>query len=314
MDARRAGLVVVLVVVIATLGAPVGAQFGNPLGKLRPQPKTPDRRVVQCGNITDDDLEQLLKALEAERAARAAREARQAAADQRQKATEDAINQAGAERMMAAMARQDACEEAAKAKDPRTKEADRLSDLRNRAQDRGDEATADKLGEQFAELTDAIEKAAKAACLDPACLARARQESPLKKQIEEMRAAAAKSSNADQKAMFEAQIPAYLGMIEVEALNKCGPAGAGAMTADEQARTDAAVAAARRARDDEEGTADQRTAEQKKDDGRIIDCACGVLGGDAASIAISGASRQVIEGRRGDLGPVLKASGKCGKV
>ena len=52
----------------------------------------------------------------------------------------------------------DACEEAARAKDPRSKEADRLSDLRNRAQDRGDEATADKLGEQFAELTDAIEK------------------------------------------------------------------------------------------------------------------------------------------------------------
>ena len=41
----------------------------------------------------------------------------------------------------AAMARQDACEEAAKGKDPRTREADRLSDLRNRAQDRGDDAT-----------------------------------------------------------------------------------------------------------------------------------------------------------------------------
>lgn len=243
MDARRVVLVVVPMMVLAMIGAPpVDAQFGNPLGKLRPQPKTPDRRVVQCGNITDDDLDELLKALEAERAARAAREARQAAADQQQKATEDAINQAGAERMMAAMARQDACEEAAKAKDPRSKEADRLSDLRNRAQDRGDDATADRLGEQFAELTDAIEKAAKAACLDPACLARARQESPLKKQLDEMRAAAAKSGNADQKAMIEAQIPAYLGMIEADALNRCGPAGAGAMTADEQARTDAAVA------------------------------------------------------------------------
>ena len=57
--------------------------------------------------------------------------------------------------MMAAMERQAACEQAAQEKDPRFKEAERLSELRNKAQDRGDDAAADKYGEQFAALNDA---------------------------------------------------------------------------------------------------------------------------------------------------------------
>jgi hypothetical protein len=310
MAFRGRMLVLAAALCLTATGAGVDAQFRNPLKKLASKPAPSNDRVVHCGTITDDDIDRLLKAIEAERAARAARDARQAAADQQQKATQDAIAQAGAKRMMAAMARQSACEEAARAKDPRSKEADRISDLRNRAQDRGDEATADKLGEQFAALTDAIEKAAKAACLDPACLARARQESPLKKQIDEMRAAAAKSGNADQKAMFEAQIPAYLGMIEVEALNTCGPAGAGALTAAEQAQTDAAAEAANKARADGDQSAADDAGLTREDRGRILDCACGGLG-NGSGVALSDQSRQVIERRRAELTPAVKASMNC---
>lgn len=310
MAFRGRMLVLAAALCLTATGAGVDAQFRNPLKKLTSRPAPSDNRVVHCGTITDDDIGRLLRAIEAERAMRAAREARQTAADQQQKATEDAIAQAGAQRMMAAMARQDACEEAARAKDPRSKEADRLSDLRNRAQDRGDEATADKLGEQFAELTDAIEKAAKTACLDQACLARARQESPLKKQIDEMRAAAAKSSNADQKAMVEAQIQGYLGMIEVAALNKCGPVGAGALTAAEQAQTDAAAAAARKAREGGDQSAADDAGLTREDRGRILDCACGGLG-DGSGVALSDQSRQVIERRRAELTPAVKASLNC---
>jgi hypothetical protein len=211
---------------------------------------------------------------------------------------------------MAAMAKQQACEQAAMEKDPRFREAERVGELRNRALDRGDEAAADRYGQQFEQLTEALEKAAKAACLDPACLARARQESPLRKQVEEMRAAAARSTNADQRAMIEAQLPGYLGMIEVEALQKCGPAGAGALTAAEQAETHAAAEAAARARADGNPAAARDTGLTDKDRGRILDCACGGLG-DGSGVALSDQSRQIIERRRAELTPAVKASMNC---
>jgi hypothetical protein len=310
MIRRRAVLVVLPPLVMALLGAPVGAQLGNPLNKLRPQPAAPKRTVVQCQNITDKDIDQLLKALEAERAMRLAEQARRDEADRQQQATNNAVSQAAGERMMAAMARQQECEQAAMDKDPRSRDAERIGELRNKAQDRGDDTAADKYGEQFEQLTDAIEKAAKAACVDPACLARARQDSPFKKQIDELRAAAAKSGNAEQKAMFEAQIPGYLGMIEVDALQKCGPVGAAQLTADEQAQTDAAAAAAQSARGGREGSAAREAGMTDEDYGRIFDCACGALG-DPNSVALSDQSRQVIERRKDELTPALERSGKC---
>ena len=309
MPFRGRSLALAAALCLAATASGVDAQFSNSLKKLAPKPAPPDSRVVQCGTITDDDIDRLLKQLERERARRAADEARRAAAEQQQRATQQSVDQASAERMMAAMAKQEACEQAAMEKDPRSREANRIGELRNKALDRGDEAAADRYGQQFEELTDAIDKAAKAACLDPACLARARQESPLRQQIEQMRAAAAKAGG-DQRAMIEAQLPGYLGMIEVEALQKCGPAGAGALTAAEQAQTDAAADAVYRARNAGDQSAPDDTDLDKKDRGRILDCACGGLG-DGAGVALSDQSRQVIERRRAELTPALRGSGNC---
>lgn len=313
MAVRGRTLALAAALCLAATGSAVDAQFGNPLKKLGSTPAPRDRRVVQCGAVTDQDIDRLLKALEAERAMRAAQQEREAAAEQQQRATQDAIAQAAGDRMMAAMAKQEACEQAAMEKDARYKEANRIGELRNRALDRGDEAGADRYGQQFEQLIDAVEKAAKAACVDPACLARARQESSLRKQIEEMRAAAAKSGTAEQKAMFEAQLAGYLGMIEVEALQKCGPAGAGALTAAEQAQTDAAADAAYRARAGRNQSAAEDAGLTKEDRGRILDCACGGLG-DGGGVALSDQSRQVIERRRAELTPALKSSGNCQKL
>ena len=66
--------------------------------------------------------------------------------------------------MTAAMEKQGACEDAAKEKDPRYKEAIRLNDLSNAANDKGDQATADKYSEQATALNDALEEMAKKVC------------------------------------------------------------------------------------------------------------------------------------------------------
>ena len=128
-----------LVVVLFALAAlaPAHAQFGNPLRKAESQPAKPrlrrrhrSRRGFGDG-VTPEQVERLLKALNV----RVAPSSDVARAERANKAAEDA-NQIQLERMMAAaMEKQSACEEAAREKDPRYKEVNKLSDLRNKAQD-----------------------------------------------------------------------------------------------------------------------------------------------------------------------------------
>lgn len=307
MAVRGSVLAVGVVLCLAAPGRHVDAQFSNPLKRVGPQPAAPKRHVVQCQSISDKDLDQLTKF----RQAKSAMEMEVRRLEDAAQASQTAVAQAGGNRMMEAMARQAECEQAAMEKDPRFKEISRLGELRNKAQDRGDDAAADKYGQQFEALTDVVEKAAKAACLDQRCLARARKESQFRKQIDEMRAAAANPANAQQKAMLEAQIPAYLGMIETEAIQTCGPMGAGAATTAEQAQTDAAANAASQASNDIQKRAAATAGLSDEDLGRIVDCVCGALG-DGSGVALSDESRQVIERRRSELQTALDRSGRCG--
>lgn len=279
---RRALVPVVVVSLLVVLGASARAQFGNILKKAVPKPASPvappaPQRQAFGAGVTPEQVERLLKSLNARAAAIKTVHAIEAA----NKKAENDRAQVQAQRMMAAMEKQSACEQAAMEKDPRYKEVNRLSDLRNKAQDRGDDATADKLGEQFAALNDLVEAVAKKACSDPACIAKAKQESGHQKTLAETREALAKEKNANVRAMLEPQITMFLAMIDAEAESKCGPMGAAMPTAAEQAATDAAAQKAKDAKDaaEEAGLkAGQFTADEQ---GRLIELAAGVCGGGA---------------------------------
>lgn len=307
MAARRSAAVLVVVLfVLASLGASARAQFGSLLKKTLPKPpgSTAPAAPLYCQDITPELVEQLLKGLKAERTAHEKAQTLERAA----KGVQAASNDAAAQRMMAAMERQAACEQAAQEKDPRFKQAERLSELRNKAQDRGDEAAADKYGEQFAALTDELEKMAQKACGDSECLARARANSPLQKTIAEFRAAAAREKNPESKATIEAQIAAYLGMLETEAVMTCSAMGAAAPSAAEQAASDAAANAARDAKDAKEGegakAGDMTTTEYQ----RLKECATGALHNPSAT-PLTPDSQKAIDQRQPDLEPALKAAG-----
>lgn len=301
MNARRAGVVALPVFVLAALGAPVNAQFGNPLKRALPKPPAAaaPEKPKYCEKITDKSLDDLLKALDAERSRRQNARQQQEAA----KKSQMTRDQAAADRMMAAMAKQEACEQAAMEKDPRFKEATRLGELRNKAQDRGDEAAADKYGEQLADLTDKLEQMARAACMDPACLARARAQSPLNETLAEFRAAVAKASG-EARAAAEAQVAAYLGMIESEAIQKCGPVGAAAPTAAEQAASDAAAHDLQNATSGIEAGAAEEAGLSEKEYNRLVECSCGALR-NRDGTPITEESKAAIVARRGDLTAAL---------
>jgi hypothetical protein len=223
-------------------------------------------------------------------------------------AREAAGAQAAGQRMMAAMEAQAACEQAAQEKDPRFKEAERLSELRNKAQDRGDDAAADKYGEQFAAVTDALEKMARKACTDPDCLARARAGSAHHKMIAELRAAAARERDPNRKTALEAQIPGYLGMIEAEAELTCSAMGAAAPSADEQAASAAAADAARKAREGKEDEGAKNANMTKQEYQRMKECAIGAINNPAAT-PITPDSQKAIDQKQSELAPALQAAG-----
>lgn len=309
MTASGRVLVLATATLLAAAGAPAGAQFGNLLKKTLPKPPAAAAppAPVFCSGITDRHLDQLLKAAEARR--RIEEEAQRH--DDRAKAIRAKAEQAAGARLTAKRERYDACQQAAIAKDPRTKEADRLGELRNRAQDRGDEATADKLGEQFAALTEAVEKDATTKCIDQACLARERAKSPAQELLAEARAAAAKASTPEQKSMFESQIPGYLGMIETEAILKCiGGAEDVTMTPADQAETDAALAAAANVRESADETAAKEAGLTGKEYGKLFECVCGGLNYPAGT-PLASESKDVIEARRDELAAALKKFKVC---
>ena len=279
---RRAVAPLVVVLLALAALAPAHAQFGNILKKAGPKPASPvsppppERNAFGAG-VTSEQVERLLKALKA----RAASLENVHAIERANKKAEDANAQVRSQRMMAAMEKQSACEQAAMEKDPRYKEVNKLSDLRNKAQDRGDEAAADKYGEQFAALNDEVEEAAKKACTSAACIAKAKEESAHQALLAESRAAAAKAKTSDQKAAADAQVTMFLAMIEGEAVMKCGPMGAAMPSAEEQAATDAAAKKAKDAMDGVNDEALKAGGLTEEEFGRLAELAAGVCGGGA---------------------------------
>ena len=293
---------------LAVPGAPAHAQFSNPLKKLPPIPGTakpappPQARQGFGDGVTPELVDRLLKALKA----RAASYERAQSAARASKATQDRINQNQAQRMAAAMEKQGACEDAAKEKDPRYKEAIRLNELSNAAHDRGDQAAGDKYGEQAAALNDALEEMAKKVCTGD-CAARALAKDPKNSELTEKQQAAAKEKDPNKKAQLEAEAQMLLGTMRIEAEMSCGYMGAAKPTAAEQAENDAAARAAKDAEggiDNEALKAGEFTAEEL---GRLIELSLGVC--DGGKGPASADSQAAIKPRCGELQSAMKAAG-----
>jgi hypothetical protein len=97
---RRAAVPVVVLFVLASLGASARAQFGDLLKKTLPKPATattpPPAKKLYCEDITPEKVEQLLKGLRAERAAHEKAQAMDKAAKATQAAGEQAAPPTGA--------------------------------------------------------------------------------------------------------------------------------------------------------------------------------------------------------------------------
>ena len=308
MSAWRRAVVPLVVVLLALAAlAPAHAQFGNILRKAVPKPASPvsppppERQGFGAG-VTPEQVERLLKALKV----RAASLENVHAIERANKKAEDANAQIRSQRMMAAMEKQSACEQAAMEKDPRYKEVNQLSDLRNKAQDRGDEAAADKSGEQFAALNDEVEKAAKKACTSAACIAKAKEESAHQTLLAESRAAAARAKNP-REGGADAKVTMFLAMIDGEADMKCGPMGAAMPSAQEQAATDAAAKKAKDAMGSVNDEALKAGGFTEEEFGRLIELAAGVCGGGATPATAD--SKAAIQPRCGELQAALGAAG-----
>ncbi len=208
--------------------------------------------------------------------------------------------------MTAAMEKQGVCEDAAKEKDPRYKEAIRLNDLSNAAQDKGDQATADKYSEQAAALNDALEEMAKKVCTGD-CAAKALAKDPRNSEVAEKQQAAAREKNPNRKTQLEAEAQVLLGTMRIEAEMSCGYMGAAKPTAAEEAESAAAAQAAKDAQagmDDDALKAGEFTADEL---GRLIELSIGVCGGGATPA--SAASKAAIQPRCGEVTSAMKAAG-----
>lgn len=168
LHARRSLAAVVLAAALAG-GASAQAQIGGFLKKKLPKLPVPatsapapvaNERPKYCAAITDEVLERFLKGLEAEHAAMAKRqEAERMMAGARDAAVRDAglMTPEG-------FAKFEACKEAAAAKDPRTKERDRLRGLADAAVKKVETRKYQEFSAQADELDEQIEAAAEKAC------------------------------------------------------------------------------------------------------------------------------------------------------
>jgi len=320
---RRAALsVTIALLAVAALGASAQPKFTNPLKQKlpipgapsapapppetaaapAPSPETAPARQGFGDGVTPEQVDRLLKALKA----RVAGYQKAQAAARASKATQERIGQNQAKRMAAAMEQQGACEDAAKEKDPRYKEAIRLNDLSNAAHDRGDQAAGDKYGEQAAALNDALDEMAKKVCTGD-CAAKALAKDPRNSEVAEKQQAAAREKNPTKKTQLEAEAQVLLGIMRIEAEMSCGYMGAAKPTAAEQAENDAAAQAAKDAEggiDAEALKAGEFTAEELA---RLIELSLGVCGG--ASSPASAASKAAIQPRCGEVTSAMKAAG-----
>jgi hypothetical protein len=113
-----------------------------------------------CDGITGEDLDRLIEATKVEEAALA----KESAAAKKQKDAADAKLQQGAAGMVADMMKTGECTDAFKAKDPRSKEIDRLYELASNASARGSDQQADKYNQQAGKIEEALDIAADRAC------------------------------------------------------------------------------------------------------------------------------------------------------
>jgi hypothetical protein len=168
LSTRRAPFGLVLAAALLA-GVSAHAQIGGFIKKKLPklsvpgvtqQTPPPEAARKYCGGITDELLDKFLKGLQAENAA----SAREAAAKAKRKAAADAASAAADRYSPAGAARFEACKSAAAAKDPRTKERDRLSALADAALKKTQIQAQLKYSNEASELTDAIDAAAEEAC------------------------------------------------------------------------------------------------------------------------------------------------------
>jgi hypothetical protein len=319
---RRALPVAIVLLAIAALAVSAQPKFTNPLKKKLPIPGAPSAPAPPPGTaaapapspetaparqgfgdgVTPELVERLMKALKA----RVASYERAQAAARASKATEDRINQARGNRMTAAMEKQGVCEDAAKERDPRYKEAIRLNDLSNAANDKGDQAAADKYSEQATALNDALEEMAKKVCTGD-CAVKALAKDPRNSEVSQKQQAAAKEKDPNKKTQLEAEAQVLLGMMRIEAEMSCGYMGAAKPTASEEAESAAAAQAAKDAQagiDAEALKAGELTAEELA---RLIELSLGVCGG--SSSPASAASKAAIQPRCGEVTSAMKAAG-----
>ena len=168
LHARR--LLPAIVLAAALLGgASAHAQIGGFLKKKLPKLPLPaasapapavNERPKYCAAITDEVLDRFLKALEAENAAIARREE----AEGRVTAAGNAAARAAEMMTPEGFAKFEACKEAAIAKDPRTKERDRLRGLADAAARKVETRKYQEFSAQADELDDLIDAAADKAC------------------------------------------------------------------------------------------------------------------------------------------------------
>ena len=125
----------------------------QPVAKAAPPPK-------YCGSITDDQLDRLLKAAQAERAVLE----KQLAVRKVQTAAAEAGKRRAEQFTPEGMARSADCREAAIAKDPRTKERERLSALADAAIRKSDAPSYRKYSAEADALSEQIEADADKSC------------------------------------------------------------------------------------------------------------------------------------------------------
>jgi hypothetical protein len=145
------------------------AQIGSFLKKKLPKLAVPTvtqpaaavtARPKYCASITDELLDRFLKALNAENAVRA----RQQEAERRAKAQAEQARERANSLTPAGFAKFEACRDAAIAKDPRTKERDRLTALADEAARKVQAGKYREYSSQAEDLTALIDAAAEKAC------------------------------------------------------------------------------------------------------------------------------------------------------
>jgi hypothetical protein len=161
-------ILLVSVISEAQLGGLLKKKLQKPAAPGEPaSPASPGARPPYCAGITDEKINQYLKAKEVQKqvlqkeAARA--NARKADAAAR-RADAEALATKRAERMVSTMAATGECTDTFKEKDPRSKNIARLEDLVAAANERGEDAKAEEIQKELSALSDTLEVDADRAC------------------------------------------------------------------------------------------------------------------------------------------------------